>query len=49
MSQVRIHEMLSFAVQHKASDIHLGAGEIPSVRIDGDVRRLDLEPLTADE
>ena len=41
MSQVRIHEMLNFAVQHKASDIHLGAGEIPSVRIDGDVRRLD--------
>ena len=49
MSQVRIHEMLNFAVQHKASDIHLGAGEIPSVRIDGDVRRLDLEPLTADD
>lgn len=49
MSQVRIHEMLTFAVQHKASDIHLGAGEIPSVRIDGEVRRLDLEPLTADD
>lgn len=49
MSQVRIHEMLTFAVQHKASDIHLGAGEIPSVRIDGDVRRLDLESLTVDD
>lgn len=49
MSQVRIHEMLTFAVQHKASDIHLGAGEIPSVRIDGDVRRLDLEPLSPDD
>ena len=49
MSQVRIHEMLTFAVQHKASDIHLGAGEIPSVRIDGEIRRLDLEPLTADD
>ena len=49
MSQVRIHEMLTFAVQHKASDIHLGAGEIPSVRIDGDVRRLDLDPLTGDD
>ena len=49
MSQVRIHEMLKFAVQHKASDIHLAAGEVPSVRIDGDVRRLDLEPLNADD
>tara|TARA_B100000575_G_scaffold285098_1_gene279972 strand:+ start:552 stop:1604 length:1053 start_codon:yes stop_codon:yes gene_type:complete len=49
MSQVRIHEMLNFAVQHKASDIHLGAGEIPSVRIDGDVRRLDLESLSPED
>ena len=49
MSQVRIHEMLTFAVQHKASDIHLAAGEVPSVRIDGDVRRLDLESLSADD
>ena len=49
MSQVRIHEMLKFAVQHKASDIHLAAGEVPSVRIDGDVRRLDLEPLDGDD
>ena len=49
MSQVRIHEMLNFAVQHKASDIHLAAGEVPSVRIDGDVRRLDLDALSPDD
>ncbi len=49
MSQVRIHEMLTFAVKHKASDIHLSAGEVPSVRIDGDVRRLDLDVLSQDD
>ncbi len=49
MSQVRIHEMLIFAVQHNASDIHLAAGEVPSVRVDGDVRRLDLDALSADD
>jgi twitching motility protein PilT len=49
MGQIRIHEMLTFAVQHKASDIHLGAGEIPSVRIDGEVRRLDLDQLNIDD
>ena len=49
MSQVRIHEMLTFAVQHKASDVHLSAGEVPSVRIDGDVRRLDLDVLSQDD
>ena len=49
MSQVRIHEMLNFAVQHNASDIHLSSGEVPSVRVDGDVRRLDLDPLSPDD
>ena len=49
MSQVRIHEMLNFAVQHNASDIHLSSGEVPSVRVDGDVRRLDLDPLSGDD
>ena len=47
--KVQIHELLTFAVEHKASDIHLSAGEIPAVRIDGEIRRLDLERLTPDD
>lgn len=47
--KVQIHELLTFAVEHKASDIHLAAGEVPAVRIDGEVRRLDLERLDADD
>lgn len=47
--QVQIHEMLTFAVEHGASDIHLSAGEIPAVRIDGEIKRLDLEPLSPDD
>ena len=46
---IRIHELLTFAVQNNASDIHLGALEIPCMRIDGEVKRLELEPLSADE
>jgi twitching motility protein PilT len=49
MSIVRIHELLSFAIRYKASDIHLAAGEVPSVRIDGDIRRLDLEALSPED
>ena len=49
MSTLRIHELLTFAVKHKASDIHLSAGEVPGVRIDGEVRRLDLDPLGTDD
>ena len=47
--QVQIHEMLTFAVEHGASDIHLSAGEVPAVRIDGEIKRLDLEPLSPDD
>ena len=46
---IRIHELLTFAVQNNASDVHLAAGEIPAVRIDGEVKRLDLEALSPDD
>ncbi|MFT5683419.1 MAG: twitching motility protein PilT [Myxococcota bacterium] len=44
---IRIHDLLNRAVENGASDIHLGAGEIPAFRIDGAIQRLDdLERLT---
>ncbi len=46
---LRIHELLKFAIDNKASDIHFGAGERPAVRRDGEVQRLDVPPLTADD
>ena len=47
--KVQIHELLTFAVENKASDIHLSAGEVPAVRVDGEIRRLDLEKLSPDD
>ena len=47
--KIRIHELLQFAVSNGASDIHLGAHEVPAFRIDGEVKRLDLAPLSEDE
>ena len=41
-----ITELLAFSVQHKASDLHLSAGVPPLIRVDGDVRRLNIPPLT---
>ena len=46
---IRMHELLTFAVKSGASDIHLSSGEIPAMRIDGEVRRLDAAALTNDE
>ncbi|HNI65460.1 MAG TPA: type IV pilus twitching motility protein PilT, partial [Pseudomonadales bacterium] len=40
-----ITEMLAFCVKQKASDLHLSAGLPPIIRVDGDVRRINLPPL----
>jgi twitching motility protein PilT len=37
-----ITELLAFSVQQGASDLHLSAGLPPMIRVDGDVRRLDV-------
>jgi twitching motility protein PilT len=42
-------ELLKFAIQSSASDLHISAGEPPMFRIHGDIRKLDMEPLTEDE
>ncbi len=46
---VRIHDLLKYAIENKASDIHFGAGEVPAVRIDGEIIRLRLPALTNDD
>lgn len=40
-----ITELLAFSVQHKASDLHLSAGVPPMIRVDGDVRRINIPAL----
>jgi len=46
---VRIHDLLRVAMENKASDIHVSAGEVPAIRIDGEIHRLDLPALTNDD
>ena len=40
-----IAELLAFSVKNKASDLHLSAGLPPMIRVDGDLRRLNLPPM----
>lgn len=40
-----ISELLAFSVKHKASDLHLSAGLPPMIRVDGDVRRVNVPAL----
>ena len=41
-----LHEFLKTAVRLNASDVHLQAGSIPVIRVDGLLRFLDCPPLT---
>ena len=40
-----IAELLSFSVKNKASDLHLSSGLPPMIRVDGDIRRINVPPL----
>ncbi len=40
-----ITELLAFSVKQGASDLHLSAGLPPMIRIDGDIRRINLPPM----
>ena len=40
-----ITELLAFSFKEGASDLHLSAGLPPIIRIDGDVRRINLPPM----
>ena len=40
-----IAELLAFSVKHEASDLHLSAGLPPMIRVDGDIRRINIPAL----
>jgi twitching motility protein PilT len=41
-----ITQLLAFGVKNKASDLHLSAGMPPLIRVDGDVRKINLPELS---
>lgn len=42
-----ITELLAFSVENDASDLHLSTGTPPSIRVDGDVRKLNIPAFDA--
>ena len=40
-----ITQLLAFSVKNNASDLHISAGEPPIIRVDGDMRRVNLPAL----
>jgi len=46
---VEIDQLLAFAVKNNASDLHLSAGVPPIIRVDGDVKRINMPALSHKE
>ena len=40
-----IAELLAFSVKNTASDLHLSSGLPPMIRVDGDIRRLNMPAM----
>ncbi|HET8608971.1 MAG TPA: type IV pilus twitching motility protein PilT [Burkholderiales bacterium] len=44
-----ISELLAFVVKNNASDLHLSSGLPPMIRVNGDIRRINVPPLTHED
>ncbi len=44
-----VNKLFRMVMKHEASDLHLKAGQPPMMRIRGDIRRMEMRPLTAED
>ncbi|HEX5464034.1 MAG TPA: twitching motility protein PilT, partial [Burkholderiales bacterium] len=44
-----ISELLAFVVKNNASDLHLSSGLPPMIRVNGDIRRINVPPLAHED
>jgi twitching motility protein PilT len=46
---MHIHELLMYTVKQGASDLHISAGEIPALRLHGEIQRINAPPISSDD
>lgn len=49
MSDLKIHQLLKFMVDNKASDMHIIADSSPAIRVNGDIVRIKTKPLKKED
>ncbi len=49
MPPMHIHELLMYSVKQGASDLHISAGEVPALRIHGEIQRINAPPISGDD
>src|ERR1700680_5052932 len=43
------NQLFRMVMKHEASDLHLKVGQPPMMRLKGDIRRMDMRPLTQED
>src|SRR5436190_8694865 len=44
-----INQLFRLVMKHQASDLHLKVGQPPMMRLKGDIRRMEMRPLTQED
>src|SRR5687768_18590946 len=44
-----VNKLFRMVMKHEASDLHLKVGQAPMMRLRGDIRRVDMRPLTQED
>src|SRR5437867_712970 len=44
-----VNKLFRMVMKHEASDLHLKVGQPPMMRMRGDIRRMDMRPLTQED
>src|SRR5437764_13082412 len=48
-SEPEVNKLFRMVMKHEASDLHLKVGQPPMMRIRGDIRRVEMQPLTQED
>src|SRR5262245_64637806 len=48
-AEPEVNKLFRMVMKHEASDLHLKAGQPPMMRLRGDIRRVDMRPLTQED
>src|SRR3954470_24301212 len=48
-NEPEVNKLFRMCMKHEASDLHLKVGQPPMMRLRGDIRRMDMRPLTQED
>src|SRR5271154_2367515 len=49
VKEPEVNKLFRLVMKHQGSDLHLKVGQPPMMRLKGDIRRMDMRPLTQED